>query len=68
MCWLNVFAFGVNTSYMNLFTYTKLLKYKTILGKLAGRIGTLRRSNLASEPDFGDRCSILLISCMPLFT
>jgi len=38
MCWLNYFAFGVNTSYINLFTYTKLLKYKTVLGKLAGQV------------------------------
>jgi len=38
MCLLNVLAFGVNTSYINLFASKKLLKYKTVLGKLAGRI------------------------------
>ena len=38
MCWLNYFAFGVHTSHIYLFTYTKLLKCKTVLEKLAGRI------------------------------
>jgi len=34
-----------------------LLKYKAVLGKLAGRIGTLSGPDLARDPDFGDRCS-----------
>jgi len=46
MCWLDAF-FGVNTSYIHLFTYMKFLKYNTVLGKLAGRIGTLRGPDLA---------------------
>jgi len=33
MCWLNYFSFGVNTSHIYLFTYTNLLKRKTVLGK-----------------------------------
>jgi len=48
MCWL-IFLLLV---WINLFTYTKVSKYKTVLGKLAGRMGTLR------GPDFGDHCSI----------
>jgi len=32
-----------------------LLKYKTVLGKLAGRIGTFPGPDLARGPDFGDR-------------
>jgi len=32
-----------------------LLKYKTVQGKLAGRIGTLRGPDLARGPDFRDR-------------
>ena len=55
MCWLDAF-FGVNTSYIHLFTYMKFLKYNTVLGKLAGRIGTLRGPDLALGPVFGDRC------------
>jgi len=56
MCWLNYFAFGVNTSHIYLFTYTKLLKCKTVLGKLAGLIGALRGPDVARGPDFQDRC------------
>jgi len=42
------------------------LKCKTALGKLAGRIGTLRR------PDFGDRCTRgvnaqLAVTLLPTF-
>jgi len=41
MYWLNYFAFGVNTSHIYVFTFTKLLKCKTVIGKLAGRtLGT----------------------------
>jgi len=34
-----------------------LLKHEAVLGKLAGRIGTLRGPDLARGPGFEDRCT-----------
>ena len=45
-----------------------MLKYRTFLEKLAGRIGTFRGPVLARGPEFGDRCNTRIELAVILWT